>query len=123
MFCCTKRANKIEKRLRRNAVHPTTERNPINEGKVDNIFIDNFIKEAIHCGYCNKVYTLGSNELKIHCNICNQFFHCGIAGKCIGKDCKEIKDGIEHYASYCINCVAEIYGNNKCLCKDCKSTK
>ena len=38
-----------------------------------------------------KIFNLGSDELKIHCNMCNEFFHCGIAGECIGEDCL-IKD-------------------------------
>ena len=64
-----------------------------------------------------------SNEIKIHCNICNEFFHCGIAGECRGKDCILINsNGTQHRASYCINCVTHMYEDKTCLCKDC-STK
>ena len=44
--------------------------------------------ERIKCGGCNESFGLSSNELKIHCNLCCQFFHCKIAGKCDGENCK-----------------------------------
>ena len=67
-----------------------------------------------------QIFNLDSNELKVHCNICNKFFHCGIAGECIGKDCSVIDTlGNKHRARYCINCVSKIYSNRTCLCKDC----
>lgn len=79
-----------------------------------------FTAELIPCGGCQQVFDLGSEELKIHCNLCNQFFHCKIAGCCIGDDCKVIKHtGYRHRARYCLNCVAKVYKNNECLCKEC----
>ena len=79
-----------------------------------------FTAELIPCGGCQQVFDLGSEELKIHCNLCNQFFHCKIAGCCIGDDCQVIKHtGYRHRARYCFNCVAKVYKNNECLCKEC----
>jgi len=84
-------------------------------------FMESFLRESMHCGNCRKIYSLNSNELKIHCNICNQFFHCGIAGECIGDDCRIYdSDGkIKHRARYCNNCVSKIYNKETCLCKYC----
>ena len=79
-----------------------------------------FTAELIPCGGCQQVFDLGSEELKIHCNLCNQFFHCKIAGCCIGDDCQVIKHtGYRHRARYCLNSVAKVYKNNECLCKEC----
>ena len=107
----------------KNKVHPS----PVNDNeqnqKVNAEYLDRLSREIIPCGYCNRRFNLGSNELKIHCNICNKFYHCGIAGHCIGIDCKvHDEQGKEyHSASYCINCVSKIYKNNECLGKDCAS--
>lgn len=101
------------KQIKENSVHP----HPMAEEKVTASFMDKFLREAMCCGNCKQIFNLDSNELKIHCNICNQFFHCGIAGKCIGDNCKQ--DGSEHRASYCNSCVSKIYSNGTCLCKEC----
>ena len=55
--------------------------------------------------------------------MCNQFFHCGIAGECIGEDCliKDERGRYKHRARYCTGCVKEIYNGETCLCKDCGS--
>jgi len=84
--------------------------------------MDNFLRESMHCGNCRQIFSLSSNELKIHCNICNQFFHCGIAGECIGPDCliKDTSGNLKHRARYCNNCVSVIYNKETCLCKNCK---
>lgn len=116
MRCCYRRVRNAEKRYKKNSVHP----HPMAKQKVDVKFMDNFLRETMHCGNCRQLFNLNSNELKIHCNICNQFFHCGIAGKCIGDNCKVIKkDGSVHCASYCNNCVCIKYEKDRCLCKDC----
>lgn len=116
MTCWSRRAKNAEKRYRRNSVHP----HPMAKQKVDTNFMENFLREKMHCGKCRKIFDLNSNELKIHCNICNQFFHCGIAGKCIGENCKIVKpNGETHHTSYCDNCVSIKYETGRCLCKDC----
>ena len=119
MFCSArkKKENNINKKgsiWRENQVHP------LSNEKVDHKYIDKLRREVIFCGCCKQKFNLGSNLLKIHCNICEKFYHCGIAGECIGKDCSIIKsDGSIHRASYCNNCVEEKYNNNTCICKDC----
>ena len=97
---------------------------PIN---YNNITTTEFIKESIQCYHCKNSFDLGSNEIKIHCAGCDNFFHCGIAGKCIGKKCNnETLIGQNHQLSWCINCVPhtsfnkqKINGVGFCLCKDC----
>lgn len=90
---------------------------------VDKSFMDEFLRESMHCGNCLGIFSLSSNELKIHCNICNEFFHCGIAGECIGDDCliKNDEGGYKHRARYCNKCVSKIFNNETCLCKNCDS--
>ena len=104
MFSCSKRIKRKEKKYKKikkekkNVIHPFT--------------------DSIFCSYCKKHFN--SNEIKAHCNICNNFFHCGVAGECIGEDCKIVKpNGEIHRARYCVNCVSKIYKNNQCICKDC----
>ena len=79
-----------------------------------------FTAELIPCGGCQQVFDLGSEELKIHCNLCNQFFHCNIAGKCIGKNCKMTHG---HQLSWCKSCVPDTPFNRKnnglCICYEC----
>lgn len=116
MSCCSRRARNVEKRYKKNHVHP----HPMAKQKVDSNFMESFLRETMYCGNCRQLFNLNSDELKIHCNICNQFFHCGIAGKCIGDNCKIVKpDGGVHRASYCNGCVSINYEKGDCLCKDC----
>ena len=117
MSCMKRRAEQKVKRYKKSTVHPMASQ------KVDANFMENFLRESMHCGNCRKIFNLNSNELKIHCNICNQFFHCGIAGECIGEDCmiKDERGRYKHRASYCKGCVKEIYNDETCLCKDCGS--
>ena len=98
-------------------IHPLPNKK---EEKVDHVFMDAFIKEIIPCGACKGKFSIDSGELKIHCNICNQFYHCGIAGECIGEDCRSQYEG-GHRARYCIGCVSKIYISNECLCNECPS--
>lgn len=118
---CMKRGEKKVKKYRRNSVHPYQISEKIITQKVDRNFMENFLREKMHCGNCRQIFDLSSDELKIHCNICNEFYHCGIAGECIGKDCmiKDENAGYKHRARYCNNCVKTIYNNGTCLCKNC----
>ena len=118
MTCCgySKRSKKKVRRYKKR-IYPDPQ---LKNQKVDASFMENFLRETMHCGTCRKLFQLNSNDLKIHCNICNQFYHCGIAGECIGDNCKIIKSNNKiHRASYCNNCVAIKYEDGKCLCKDC----
>lgn len=124
MVCCggkraKQRAKKYEKKYGNNIVHPMSLQ-PVNK-----VFVDKFANEVVYCGGCHEPFRIGSDEIKIHCNICNKFFHCKIAGTCMGEDClliKADKDGSIHRASYCYDCIGVSYKNNTCLCKDCHQT-
>ena len=122
---CLKRGERKAKRYRKNKIVP--EKQKLSEGdygKVDAKFMDKFIKEAMVCGHCKEIFNLDSNKLKVHCNICNKFFHCGIAGECIGEDCTVLDSfGNIHRARYCLGCVSKTFKNDKCLCKDCGSSR
>tara|TARA_Y100000590_G_C15692093_1_gene1003787 strand:+ start:1545 stop:1910 length:366 start_codon:yes stop_codon:yes gene_type:complete len=115
MNCFTKHSTKKEKKYwKENCIHPLSLQ-PVNHE-----FIDTFRKEVLYCGGCKIPFPIHSNELKIHCNICNQFFHCNIAGECLGEDCKILKSNGEfHRAKYCRNCVSQMIDTNTCICNDC----
>jgi hypothetical protein len=119
--CIKSPRRKERNRQRRNAIHQETESTEDSvEVKYIPSFMESFLRESMHCGKCRGMFSLSTNELKIHCNLCNEFFHCGIAGECVGEDCSITKpDGTKHRASYCIGCVDKMYSNGKCLCKDC----
>ena len=106
-----------KRKYKKNTIHPSPP--PFKEKKVDEVFVDTMLKEALVCGGCNKAFSLRSNEIKIHCNICNQFFHCKIAGECVGEDCSIMINGKKHRASYCYMCAKILYQNNECLCSTC----
>lgn len=137
MLCCSKRAQNYEKRFKNNKISPEEiyrpptshrkvrktkkiikEQNKIMKEKNEE-FHNNFINEIISCGYCQKKFTIGSNELKINCGKCNKFYHCYIAGKCQCNDCTIIINGKIENLSYCLNCA------NTVNCKDgyCKCIK
>ena len=105
----------FKKKYKKNIVHST----PFKEERVDGVFVDRMLKEALVCGGCHKAFSLRSNKIKIHCNICEKFFHCKIAGECVGEDCSIMIDGIKHRASYCYMCAKILYQNNECLCSTC----
>ena len=126
MTCCMKRSKKVEKRFRRNAIHPIN--NPINIKNIDipvKDYVEKINDECIVCHHCKQKYKLSSNEIKINCAECNKFFHCHIAGKCRGSDCMHILECEstykEHRLSYCLDCVNPITVKNyTCLCNECK---
>jgi hypothetical protein len=116
MTCWKKSA---KKRYRKNSIYPEKEEE-VKTPRITAEYVDKFAREVIYCGGCKQPFNLHSNELKIHCNLCNQFFHCKIAGPCLGDDCLTITDdGKEHRARYCYDCVGKIYNTGNCLCKDC----
>jgi len=111
MTCCQRQSSrKTKKYRRRNSVYPQNEIESPPEFSAN---------EKMECGGCHEYFDLGSNELKIHCNLCNQFFHCKIAGECLGNSCRIVRrDGTIHRASYCFDCVG-LLTYKKILCKDC----
>jgi len=116
MTCCMRRAKKVEKRYRRNAIHPLDI--PIRD------YVEKINKECIVCYHCKEMFNLRSNEIKINCAGCDKFFHCHIAGKCRGKNCTEIfhnsTSETTHTLSYCLNCVNPMtVKEDTCLCNRC----
>ncbi|MAD57234.1 MAG: hypothetical protein CMK44_01495 [Porticoccus sp.] len=88
---------------------------------------EDFIKECICCQNCKQIFNLGSNEIKIHCAGCDKFYHCGIAGQCVGDKCNlPTMLGSKHRLSWCIHCVPDIKKNKEkkdglgeCICYEC----
>lgn len=124
-----KRGTKRARRYKKNLIYPVenydedvrqTRKRRMNITQEEQ---ENFSSEVIKCGGCSENFRLGSNELKIHCNGCSQFFHCKIAGECIGKNCLLSDDfgNLKHRARYCNSCVALIYNKETCMCKECKN--
>tara|TARA_Y100000287_G_C14109266_1_gene299217 strand:+ start:338 stop:709 length:372 start_codon:yes stop_codon:yes gene_type:complete len=120
-MCFTRRKNK-QKKYKKNKIVPYTHVKNIND-----ITTEDFMNECISCHHCKQIFNLGSNELKINCAGCDKFFHCGIAGKCIGPYCKQTtRRGQTHILSWCVNCVPKIEGNEEkkdgigtCICNSC----
>jgi len=111
-----RRAKKVEKRYRRNAIHPLDI--PIRD------YVEKINKECIVCHHCKQMFNLRSNEIKINCAGCDKFFHCHIAGKCRGNNCTEIFHNstgeTTHTLSYCLNCVNPMtVKKDTCLCNEC----
>jgi len=88
-------------------------------------FTKKFLAEIIHCGGCKEKFCLGDHALKINCGSCNQFFHCSIAGSCVGPNCSVILDGKKECMKYCSRCVnpklrINNLENGECLCRVCE---
>ena len=76
-------------------------------------------KNELYCNGCNS-YLKDINKFII-CGGCDKYFHCKIAGECIGKNC--FQEGIDneiYRTNYCYQCISIFYGGNKCLCRNCK---
>ena len=89
-------------------------------------FTKKFLREIIACGACKEQFCLGDHALKINCGSCNQFFHCSIAGSCIGPNCSVVLDGKKESMKYCNKCVnpklrINNLDNGECLCRSCES--
>ena len=133
MSCCSgrKREKKIQRKYK---IHPE----PVNIGPVKrtrpSVYdkpvkeIGEMIgKEQIVCGVCSQIFSLNEGKIVGSCVGCDRFLHCGIAGKCIGEDCKYIIHGKECRATWCISCVSMKEPinqtnnniNGDCICKNC----
>jgi len=89
-------------------------------------FTEQFLSEVIPCGGCQKNFSLGDHALKISCSSCNLFFHCHIAGACVGPNCSVTLDEKTESLKYCMSCVnpylkINIEDNGQCLCKSCEN--
>ena len=109
-MCFRKRSQKKQKR---NKIHPQIyhPEEPI----VD--------LNKIKCSGCNELFSL--EDIKINCAGCDRFFHCCIAGKCVGKKCNNQGTilGEVHQLSWCIYCVPGLpqnrVGGKTCICFEC----
>ena len=59
----------------------------IEKNKQQEEFTKQFVSEIIQCGACLDKFSLKQNEIKINCSSCNKFYHCHIAGACVGPNC------------------------------------
>lgn len=127
---------KNSKKKRRKSVYPMTtsrkeqmKQNKINlekEHKEKREFVNLFLSERLKCGGCQETFSLGEHAIQTNCASCNQFFHCHIAGACIGQNCSVIVDGKKESLKYCLSCVnpylrINIEDNGQCLCKNCEN--
>ena len=123
------------KRIKRKSIYPKeNKRSLIRESRelIDERsrkrreFTEKFCAEIIKCEGCQEHFNLGQHELKINCASCNNFFHCHIAGACVGSDCSVVLDGKLESLKYCMSCVnpylkINIIDNGQCLCKSCEN--
>ena len=152
MSCCFKKnkANKVHpledifeprpesilknknKRIKRKSIYPKKQEIQENRQLIDERsrkrkeFTEKFCAEIIKCEGCQEHFNLGQHELKINCASCNNFFHCHIAGSCVGTDCSVVLDGKLESLKYCMSCVnpylkINIMDNGQCLCKSCEN--
>ena len=115
-MCFLKRMNKKrmnKKRTKKNKVYPLI-----------NYQVEEMVDSGkIKCSGCNEFIPL--EDIKINCAGCDRFFHCCIAGKCIGERCRgqETILGEKHQLSWCIYCVPGIaqnkVGGKDCICTEC----
>ena len=152
MFCCSKKYNKISpkefqpisilkkkdslipnknKRIKRHSIYPKHDVIKENKKKLDLErqqqvdFTNKFCEEIYPCGGCNNEFKLSERKLNVHCYECNKFFHCGIAGACIGENCSVMLEGKKESLKYCMACVnpylqINIMDNGQSLCKKCE---
>lgn len=113
MSCCSKRSTKKIKKYSKNIVIPYDPSVPVR------VYKEQLQNEIIQCFACKENFALRDNKLTIHCSGCYNFFHCGIAGKCIGEDCTHIMNIITKNESYCNGCASIIINDTTCICKTC----
>ena len=88
---------------------------PLPQIKEEKLFISN----QLFCSGCKRYFD--DLEKFIICGGCNEYFHCKIAGECIGRNCMNPGfDGNIYRTKYCYNCISKVYDFNKCLCKTCQ---
>lgn len=123
------------KRVKRRSIYPQENKKSLisenkrvieEKSKQRDEFTKKFLAEIIHCGACQEKFSLGDHALQINCGSCNQFFHCSIAGACVGPNCSVILDGKKESLKYCMGCVnpylrINIMDNGQALCKTCEA--
>ena len=113
MTCCSKRTKKKIKKYSKKIIIPYDPTVPIS------VYREKINNEIIQCFACKDKFALRENKLSIHCSGCYNFFHCGIAGQCIGKNCTHIINTITKYESYCNECASIIINDTTCICNTC----
>lgn len=114
-MCFTRKYRKSKKKVKRsNKIIPVTIK--IDDEK-------SILDELIYCNGCKKHHK--SDEFKIHCSNCYKFYHCRVAGRCIGKNCSIGGGDNCHRLGYCLNCVdlnldINTDNTNNCICKECQ---
>ena len=154
MFCCSKKTNRVspkeikpksilknnkdikfnikQKRIKRKSIYPKHLEIQKNREELEekhrerDAFTKKFCSEIIACGACQENFRIGDNALQINCGSCNQFFHCSIAGACVGPNCSIILDGKKESLKYCMGCVnpylrINVMDNGQALCKTCEN--
>ena len=125
-----------KKRIKRKSIYPQTNNirrvlikdnkdNLIEKSRQRDAFTKKFLSEIISCGACEEKFTLGDHAIQINCGSCNKFYHCSIAGACVGPNCSIVLDGKKESLKYCMSCVnpylkINIMDNGQCLCKSCE---
>ena len=110
MGCFSKRTKRNITKYSKNIVVPYDDSVPV-------IAYHREIKnEVITCFHCKERFSLSQNKIDVHCSGCLQFFHCHIAGECLGKHCPQI-DGLRF--RYCKDCCGKQLNKHQCLCKTC----
>ena len=123
------------KRVKRKSIYPQENKKSLisenkrtieEKTKQRDEFTKKFLSEIIQCGACQEKFSLGDHALQINCGSCNQFFHCSIAGACVGPNCSIVLDGKRESLKYCMGCVnpylkINIMDNGLSLCKLCEN--
>jgi len=118
-----RKQQKIKHKYKKNKIHPTNDTYDIKNMTISEIG-DAICNELLFCSHCKKHYP--SEEFKMNCNGCDKLFHCGTAGRCIGKNCNiKMLNGSEYRMPYCLHCVdlkLDINCDNtdNCICKTCQ---
>lgn len=126
-----------KKRIKRNSIYPQVNNirrslikdnkdNLIEKSRQRDAFTKKFLSEIIPCGACEEKFTLGDHAIQINCGSCNKFYHCSIAGACVGPNCSIVLDGKKESLKYCMSCVnpylkINIMDNGLALCKLCEN--
>ena len=129
-----KKEDKPEKPKRRKSIYPKmSKKDEIKKNKEimdekrleKDAFIEKFNAEIIKCEGCFERFNLGEHKIVMSCSGCNGFFHCHIAGACVGPNCSVEFNGKKESLKYCMGCVnpylkINIQDNGQCLCKGCE---
>ena len=100
----------------------------LEKSKVDReTFTEKFCAEILECGGCHEHFRVGDHAITTSCSSCNLFFHCHIAGACVGPNCSVTLDRKKESLKYCMSCVnpylkVNMEDNGQCLCKGCENS-